>query len=226
MIAHNTAGYDGGGVYSYVSNPTLTNCTITGNMAGDDGGGVYCSSYRPQLTNCILWADAPQEIYLHSGGVVVTYSDVEGSWSGTGNINADPLFRDPDGPDNDPATTADNDHRLSSNSPCIDADDPSVAPAPGATDLDGNRRLWDGDGDGMTISDMGAYEYGSYRFGDLNCDGYVDFDDINPLTLALLTPDVYATAYPDCSLQIADINGNGVVDYADVNPFVALLAAQ
>ncbi len=59
--------------------------------------------------------------------------------------------------------------------------------------------------------------------GDLNCDGVVNFSDINPFVLALTDPAGYAAAFPGCNLLNADINGDGVVDFSDINPFVALL---
>ncbi|MEW6251275.1 MAG: PQQ-dependent sugar dehydrogenase [Planctomycetota bacterium] len=62
--------------------------------------------------------------------------------------------------------------------------------------------------------------------GDLNCDGVVNFDDINPFVLALSDPVGYAAAYPDCDRQLADINGDDVVNFDDINPFVALLSGQ
>ena len=40
--------------------------------------------------------------------------------------------------------------------------------------------------------------------GDLNCDGHVDFDDINPFVLALSDPAGYEAAYPGCHLLNAD----------------------
>ena len=46
----------------------------------------------PTVTNCILWGDEPDEIDNLYGSPFVTYSDVQGSYSGTGNINVDPLF--------------------------------------------------------------------------------------------------------------------------------------
>ncbi|MEW6250001.1 MAG: beta-propeller fold lactonase family protein [Planctomycetota bacterium] len=61
------------------------------------------------------------------------------------------------------------------------------------------------------------------RKGDLNCDGVVNFDDINPFVLALSDPAGYAAAYPTCPIMNADINNDGVVDFDDINPFVALL---
>jgi hypothetical protein len=60
--------------------------------------------------------------------------------------------------------------------------------------------------------------------GDLDCNGAVDFGDINPFVLALADPGQYGDEYPDCDAQNADCNGDGIVDFGDVNPFVDLLA--
>lgn len=59
--------------------------------------------------------------------------------------------------------------------------------------------------------------------GDLNCDGKVDFADINPFVLALTDPTGYAVQFPDCNRMNADINADGKVDFGDINPFVDLL---
>ncbi len=59
--------------------------------------------------------------------------------------------------------------------------------------------------------------------GDLNCDGRVDFGDINPFVLALTNPPAYAVRYPGCPILNGDINGDGFVDFGDINPFVRLL---
>ncbi|MEW6253069.1 MAG: FG-GAP-like repeat-containing protein [Planctomycetota bacterium] len=59
--------------------------------------------------------------------------------------------------------------------------------------------------------------------GDLNCDGRVDFDDINPFVLALSDPQAYQAAYPGCNILNGDCNGDGQVNFDDINPFVALL---
>jgi hypothetical protein len=59
--------------------------------------------------------------------------------------------------------------------------------------------------------------------GDLNCDGNVDFGDINPFVLALTNPAGYAAAYPNCNIMNGDINQDGKVDFGDINPFVRLL---
>jgi hypothetical protein len=60
--------------------------------------------------------------------------------------------------------------------------------------------------------------------GDLNCNGSVDFGDINPFVLRLTNPAGYQAAYPGCPDANGDINGNGSVGFDDINPFVALLS--
>jgi hypothetical protein len=64
----------------------------------------------------------------------------------------------------------------------------------------------------------------TFLLGDMNCDGAVNLQDINPFTLALANPVAYATAFPDCDLMNGDINDDGAVDLGDINPFVQLLA--
>jgi hypothetical protein len=62
--------------------------------------------------------------------------------------------------------------------------------------------------------------------GDLNCDGAVDFGDINPFVLYLSNNAAWQAAYPDCSALNGDIDGDGTYgqwSFGDINPFVALL---
>ena len=59
---------------------------------------------------------------------------------------------------------------------------------------------------------------------DMNCDGTIDFDDINPFVLALSNFNGYIGAYPECNVFNADCNGDGVVNFGDINAFVALLS--
>ncbi len=61
--------------------------------------------------------------------------------------------------------------------------------------------------------------------GDLNCDGLLDADDIDPFVLALSGPDAYNAGFPGCSRMLGDIDGNGQVDFDDIDPFVAALGA-
>ncbi len=60
--------------------------------------------------------------------------------------------------------------------------------------------------------------------GDLDCNGAVDFDDINAFVLALSDPDAYALVYPGCNIARADFNLDGAVNFDDINPFVEVLS--
>ena len=59
--------------------------------------------------------------------------------------------------------------------------------------------------------------------GDVNCDGVVNFADINPFVLALANSVAWRGAYPDCALANADVNQDGQVNFADITPFVQCL---
>ena len=126
LIADNSANY-GGGIDCYESNLNLNNVTITDNFSSANGGGIYCYNSSQSIINSILWNNSPQEIYLEAGGSVsATYSDIEGGWTGTGNIDSDPLFINP---------TSENYH-LQFTSPCIDSGDPSTPLNPDSTRAD------------------------------------------------------------------------------------------
>ncbi len=59
---------------------------------------------------------------------------------------------------------------------------------------------------------------------DLNCDGAVNFDDIEAFVLALSGRAGYESAYPDCRWLNGDLNGDGTVNFDDIDAFVAALA--
>jgi hypothetical protein len=101
------------------------------------------------MTNCIIWnnyaSDLPDGIYADSSSIVnIDYSDIQEGWPGTGNIDLDPLFRDPDNSDFHLMSIACGD---SVDSPCIDAGDPYILDSL----LDCSWGL------GGLRSDMGAY---------------------------------------------------------------------
>ncbi len=56
--------------------------------------------------------------------------------------------------------------------------------------------------------------------GDCNCDGVIDFDDINALVAALSNPAGM------CFFPNIDINADGAVDFDDINGFVAILSGS
>jgi hypothetical protein len=63
--------------------------------------------------------------------------------------------------------------------------------------------------------------------GDMDCDGLIDFRDINRFVLYLSNFDAWQAAHPDCNPLNGDINGDGEYgqgSFRDINPFVTLLA--
>jgi predicted outer membrane repeat protein len=139
----------GGGIYCYESNPIIMNNCFTGNMADLSGGGIYCELVsNPIITNTIFWANSASyssEIdFDDSSSPYFTYCDIRGGWPGQGNIDFNPLFRNPANGDFHLMAIACGD---SADSPCIDAGDPAILDSL----LDCSWGL------GGLRSDMGAY---------------------------------------------------------------------
>ncbi len=201
----------GGGMFDSNSSSTVTNCTFSSNIADANGGGMYnTNTSSPTVTNCILWGNEPNEILDVNSSTTVTYSDVDGgtgqSWFGTGCIDADPCFIDPNGPDGIIGTKDDN-LRLKSDSPCIDAGDNSAVTE--ATDLDGLERIVDANCDGTATVDMGAYEFDWLYLGDFagGCD--IDFVDFSVLAQSWLqdNPAIDIAPYLD---------PDGIIDFQEL----------
>ncbi|MFC1594205.1 S8 family serine peptidase [Candidatus Omnitrophota bacterium] len=159
LIADNTALY-GGGVNIEGTGLTLLNSTIADNSA-TWAGAIHGELASVEVTNSIIRTDgvpgsAIEIISPPPGDPIivppVSYTNIEGGWSGPGegNIDANPLFIDP----------TSGDFHLAPHSPCIDSADGDAAPL---TDLDGNPRFndWITDDTGIgntTYADMGALE--------------------------------------------------------------------
>ncbi len=237
----NVANLSGGGIFNGSSNTTLVGCIFSFNQAGTEGAavGLYTGSSllasgcslvgnsalgggtvvvgqdtTLNLSNSIIWSNTGIAInQVPPVTVTVTYSDIQGGFAGTGNITADPLMVDPDGPDNIPGNSDDNLH-LQSASPCIEAGDPAFVPIPGSTtDFDGQPRIM-----GCRV-DIGADEYplGLAHSGDMNAVGGVTTADI-PLFVTVL---LHGGSLVE--VCVADINSDGVVNGRDTQGFVAVL---
>ena len=228
IIAGNTAtsgssAQGGGGIYCRYDRAEIFNNTVYANNS-PQGGGIFVVCYpeqAPIVRSSIVYANtSPNGAQIGLEGSVgaqidVAYSDVQGGWTGAGNIDLPPQLVNP----------AADDYHLAVGSPCIDTGDPGFVPAACEQDIDGQLRLWHGLRAPPNV-DMGADEFGAHRAGDLNCDGQIDFDDINPFVLALSDPSGYAAAYPGCWIEVGDVNCDGRVSFEDINPFVALLTGS
>ncbi len=110
IIDGNSASKGGGFQIGVNSTVELINNTIINNQAAVSGGGIHLTnSSKVYLMNTIMWANqAPTNagIQIIAGTVQGVYSDIQGGWTGAGNINVDPLF-------------ADSLFHLSDGSPCI-----------------------------------------------------------------------------------------------------------
>lgn len=152
----NNSANQGGGLYNDSRNVNLTNCSFVNNNSTIDGGGIYVIFFSvTTLNNCIVWGNKKfggTESNLTQGkdGIfLISYSDIEGGYSGTQNINQNPLFinsNDPDGNDNIFATSDDG-LSIQSSSPCINA---GKFRGNLPTDITGFTRF--------ANSDMGTYE--------------------------------------------------------------------
>ena len=250
VVAGNQA-LSGGGIWTSDNHRvyfTATNCTFFDNRA-EEGPGLWCP-WCDAIANSIIW-NGEGSLEPADAWTFVDYCDLPGGWDGDGNIDAYPLFVDPgywdgSGTSDDLSDDfwIDGDLDLGPGSPCIDAGDNNRVP-PDLLDLDGDgdtdeplpldvagapRCVDDPDtedtGSGEApIVDMGAYEFqpGGLTPGDLNCDGSVDFFDIQAFVLAITDPAAYEAQYPDCDILNGDCNGDGVVDFFDIDSFVELV---
>ncbi|MCK4359350.1 MAG: right-handed parallel beta-helix repeat-containing protein [Candidatus Cloacimonetes bacterium] len=178
IVAENFSGF-GGGIRlknCHSLNPIFINNTIVNNIAYDWGGGIFCYTAEPIITNTIIWGNTANnggdQVYIFDAYYYLGffYCNIQGGLNGfagagsgsnfggiyENNIDADPLFVYP----------VNGDYHLTEFSPCIDTGTPDTT---GLNlppwDLDGNIRIWDGNGDSLAIIDMGCYEYGAPSYG-------------------------------------------------------------
>jgi len=222
LLYGNSASH-GGGIYNTFAGTLVSNTLIIGNTATYNGGGVHNEHGELSLANCILWGNegsVGSQISVQGSVVTVEYSNVQGGldavggccnpvidW-GPGNIDADPLFVDPEN----------GGFRFLYGSPCIDAGNNLAVPEGVTTDLDGGPRFLDDpdtpdtgnpdpDNPKLPIVDMGPYEYDA---DDCNNNGIPNKEDLANGT----SEDCNDNGIPDdCEL---DCNGNDQQDDCDI----------
>ena len=142
--------YGGSGIWCNQNGPfakVVENNTIIGNVSALDAGGVLVWSTSVVLWNNIIWDNTQSTgsqigLRLPSASVTVGYSDIQGGWSGTGNIDEQPAF-------------SDSAFILTPASPCVDAGDPDVSRNDPLDSGNPGNALWPSRGG--VRSDMGAY---------------------------------------------------------------------
>jgi parallel beta-helix repeat protein len=201
------SGSTGGAAFNF-NTAAFNNCTFSHNWA-EFGNAIYCFGIA-EINNCIF-SGSEDQIHIDdpcAAPTFVRYSNVQGGWSGEGNIDDDPYFVDPgywadaDDPNipdepNDPnAVWIDGDYHLKSQagrwdpvsqswvvddvtSPCIDAGDPN---SPIGYEPFPNGGIINMGAYGGTVEASKSY-FGkpvceTIIAGDINGDCKVDFDDL------------------------------------------------
>ncbi|MBI3836290.1 MAG: right-handed parallel beta-helix repeat-containing protein [Planctomycetes bacterium] len=197
------ANWSNVGIHAY-GGLSLENVVIVGNGAGIDQVGTTIAT----VTNSVIRGNSLREITAASQQLVqVTYSNIQGGWPGTGNIDVDAMFVD----------AVNGDYHLQQGSPCIDAGDSNATGLP-PTDFDGGPRFVDdplvpdtGHNHGVLPIDMGPYE-----FADCNGNNVDDAIDIQQG----ISLDCNLNGIPDdCDLLsggIPDCNANNIPDSCDI----------
>lgn len=204
--------YGGGGIFiEDLSYLVMINCTVTNNRSSKAGGGVCFEYSNPycNIRNSIFWNNLPDQIYpvKTPPRMLVTYSDIEGGW--TGNINVDPCFADATNDDFHLKSQAGRWNPISQSwvqdavtSLCVDAGNPSS---------NWTVELWP---NGHRIN-MGAYGGTTQASMSLSTVGNIaDLDNNNQVNYNDLTIFAGKWFYQKI-LLVEDLDRNGVVDFRD-----------
>ncbi|MCP4580013.1 MAG: T9SS type A sorting domain-containing protein [candidate division Zixibacteria bacterium] len=170
-------GWAAGGIYCRSNSaPIVLNNCIYNNHATYGGHGIVCQfNSHPIAVSNIIRSDTSQldAIYIYSpSSIDISYSNIQDGYQGEGNIDADPLFRDPDNGDFHLMAIECGDPY---DSPCIDMGHPGILDTILNCD-------W---GLGSERSDMGAYSSGELAV------------DINESIVAVPKTTLIAKNYPN-----------------------------
>lgn len=189
-LVRGNAAQGGGGA----AGGRVVHCTVTDNTAGGlwwmepRGGGVGGSEVINSIVYFNLCLGTTNRAHdNHFGGTLAQVCTTPLPEGGSGLLDADPDFLD----------RAAGDYHLRPDSPCLDR---GVILGPtGQADLEGTPRPLDGTGDGLSLPDLGAYEFlrpASDSNGDGLPDGWTWAHGLDPT---------------DPTVAIADPDGDGVV---------------
>lgn len=154
-LSGNSAGIGGGAICNYTNSLTLINSTIIGNTAPTLAAGLDNYTATATLRNTIIAGNFGEDCTnLGTNPVITAGADniIQDGTCPTDALAVDPLVG-PLGDNGGPTET----HALLAGSPAIDAGDQNAC-SNFTFDQTGMDRTMDGDGNGSSICDIGAYE--------------------------------------------------------------------
>ena len=198
LIEGNTAA-DGGGFAVYLKKATMENCTIVGNAAPNStsGSALYIESDNNNpvvVRNTIIWGNTTAGglsnwAIKNTTGYTIEHVVTVPAMAGTGNTDADPLFRDFENGDYHPTLGSARNAGV------------TLDWMEGAKDIDGNPRIAEG------IPDIGCHEYVPAALDcsfDVAAGGALDSDTVT-FTATAIGADLSGLVY---SWTITDQDGN------------------
>lgn len=91
IFSQNSANQNGGCFYWIFSTAAqMKNCTLADNVAGNEGGAFYSDLSAPTVHSSIIYFNSEPQMNIPA--CRIRFSDVQGGYSGQGNMDADPLF--------------------------------------------------------------------------------------------------------------------------------------
>jgi len=216
-IIYNNKGiyFGAGAIYcggnSGLSQPSIINCTICNNKvwypSHSYAAGIYSTNCNPIIKNCIIWGNYPSDSQIVGTFDSVTFSNIQGTYPGQGNINTDPCFIAPDS----------NDFHLLPESVCIDAGDPSsefgLEPEP-----DGGRINMGAYGNTPEATCKGGLVLESYNLVSKTRIGRTEFEYVYTMTLNNNSTE----AVSNVVVELLDASENvSIIDLSVGFPYIA-----
>ncbi len=154
----------GGGLFFYKGAPVIVNNVVLKNKVSginNAEGGIFSWMSSPIINNSIIRENGYKQIGAFSGVIIsVNYSNIQGGYPGTGNIDVDPQYVD---------SFNDYDFHLQYTSPCRNTGT-NTSPGLSNIDFEGDPRISEG------IVDIGVDEFHRhiYCHGNKTPNGYIE----------------------------------------------------